>query len=329
MKAIAIIAAALGLVMVEPGWAADPAPLVLEAKIPLGPVAGRIDHFAFDAGRQRLFVAELGNDSVAVVDPKKRRVVHRIGGLSRPQGLAYHAATDTLYVANAGDGSLRLFQASDFAPLGRIDLGADADNIRIDPVRDRIVVGYGNGALAVIDPVGRRKTGDMMLGGHPESFQFDETGLRIFVNVPDASEIAVLDAVTGRKVTLFERAGAHANFAMAVDSDEHRVIVAFREPARLVAFASATGVREASVESCRDADDVFVDARRGRLYMSCGEGVIDVVARAGGGYERIARLPTASGARTSLYVPATDRLYLGVRATASQPAAIWVFRPAP
>jgi len=66
-----------------------------------------------------------------------------------------------------------------------------------------------------------------------------------------------------------------------------------------------------------------------RLYVSCGDGSIDVVGRTGGEYERIARIPTVSGARTSLFVPATDRLYLAVRRTASEPAAIWVFRPAP
>ena len=329
MKRMMIVAALLGMVLATPSRAADPSPLVLEAKIPLGTVSGRIDHFAFDPDRQLLFVAELGNDSVAVVDLEKRNVVHRIPGLSEPQGVAYHAASGTLYVANAGDGSLRLFQASDFAPLGRIELGADADNIRIDPWRNRLVVGYGKGALAVIDPASRRKIADMPLDGHPESFQFDETGLRIFVNVPDAAQIAALDAVTGRKVTILESAGASSNFAMAVDADEHRVMIAFRNPARLVAFATGTGKREASLETCRDADDVFVDARRRRIYVSCGEGVIDVFAQAGGGYERIARIPTVPGARTSLFVPATDRLYLGVRASAGEPAAIWVFRPQP
>jgi hypothetical protein len=83
------------------------------------------------------------------------------------------------------------------------------------------------------------------------------------------------------------------------------------------------------VETCRDADDVFVDARRDRLYVSCGEGVIDVLAQAGDGYDRIARIPTVSGARTSFFAPATDRLYLGVRASGSEPAAVWVFRPLP
>ncbi len=329
MKRVTILVALLGMLLPAAGRAADPPPLVLEGKILLGAVTGRIDHFAFDPDRQLLFVAELGNNSVGIVGLKERKVLHRIAGLSEPQGVAYHPGTSTLYVANAGDGSLRLFQGSDFAPLGRIELGADADNIRLDPWRNRIIVGYGKGGLAVIDPASRRKVADMPLDGHPESFQFDETGARIFVNVPDAPQITALDAVSGRPVSFLESAGASSNFAMAVDADEHRVVIAFRNPARLVVFGTATGTREASLETCRDADDVFIDARRHRLYVSCGEGVIDVYAQAGSSYERIARIPTVAGARTSLFVPANDRLYLGVRATASEPAAIWVFRPQP
>ena len=110
MKRMTMLAALVGLLLPTPGGAADPPPLMLEAKIPLGAVSGRIDHFAFDPDRQLLFVAELGNDSVGVVDLEERKVLHRIAGLSEPQGVAYHAATGTLYVANAGDGSLRLFQ---------------------------------------------------------------------------------------------------------------------------------------------------------------------------------------------------------------------------
>jgi YVTN family beta-propeller protein len=329
MKRVTMLAALVGLLLPTAGWAEDPAPLVLEAKIPLGAVAGRIDHFAFDPDRQLLFVAELGNDSVGIVDLKERKVLHRITGLSEPQGVAYHPTTTTLYVANAGDGSLRLYQAPAFTLLGNIALGADADNIRLDPWRNRIIVGYGKGGLAVIDPASRRKIADMPLDGHPESFQFDETGARIFVNVPDAPQIAALDAVSGRKVSILDSAGASANFAMAIDADEHRVMIAFRNPARLVVFDTGTGKRAASLETCRDADDLFVDAQRRRVYVSCGEGVIDVFARVGSGYERIARVPTIAGARTSLFVAATDRLYLGVRASGAEPAAIWVIRPQP
>ena len=326
-------AAVMALLLAGPSFAADPPPeaspdtppLALEAKIPLGAVHGRIDHMALDPDRGLLFVAELGNDSVSVVDLAMRKVVDRLGKLSEPQGVAWHAASRTLYVANAGDGSVRLFQA-DFAPIGRIELGSDADNIRIDSGGNRIMVGYGKGALAVIDPATRRKIGELPLPGHPESFQFDETGGRIFANVPDAGLIAGLDATTGKNLTLFEAAGASANFAMAVDANAHRVLVSFRSPARLVGFDTATGKRELSLETCRDADDVFVDAKRHRLYVSCGEGVIDVFGLNDGDYVRLARIPTASGARTSLFVPANDRLYLAVRATESEPAAIWVLR---
>ncbi len=329
MHRLMVAAVLIGLLPAGSSVAQDPPPLALEAKIPLGTVKGRIDHMAVDPDRQLLYVAELGNDSVAVVDLAERDVAHRIGGLSEPQGIAYHGPTGTLYVANAGDGSVRLFQAFDFAPLGRIDLGADADNIRIDAWRNRIVVGYGKGALAVIDPASRRKVGDLRLDGHPESFQFDETGGRIFVNVPSADQIAGLDVVTGKKVTLFEGAGATANFAMALDAEDHRLVVAFRTPPRLVSFDASTGRRQASLETCRDADDVFVDARRHHVYVSCGEGMIDVFGRDGGSYARIGHIPTVAGARTSLFVPALDRLYLAVRATLSEPAAIWVFRPSP
>ena len=122
-------------------------------------------------------------------------------------------------------------------------------------------------------------------------------------------------------------AGAGSNFPMAVDVDEHRLLVAFRSPAKLMVFATRTGKLEGSFDLCRDADDVFVDPQRRRLYVSCGEGVIDVLAQTSDGYERVARIPTVAGARTSLFAIATVRLYLGVRATAAEPAAIWVFRP--
>jgi DNA-binding beta-propeller fold protein YncE len=169
----------------------------------------------------------------------------------------------------------------------------------------------------------------MPLKGHPESFQFDETGSRIFANVPGARQIAVLDVTSNKQISTLETAGASSNFAMAVDPDEHRLLVVFRSPAKLMVFATQTGKLEGSFDTCRDADDVFVDARRRRIYVSCGEGVIDVFARSASGYERIGRIPTVAGARTSLFAPANDRLYLGVRASGTEPAAIWVFRPQP
>ena len=135
-----------------PAFADEPL-LVLEQKIPLGKVGGRIDHLAINLERQRLFVAELGNNSVGIVDLHSGRLMRNLDGFRKPQGVAYVKSTDTLYVSNAGDGAVQLFQGPDFVPAGRIELGEDADNIRVDMKNDKVFVGYGSGALAVIDSV--------------------------------------------------------------------------------------------------------------------------------------------------------------------------------
>jgi hypothetical protein len=311
------------------GWGAEP-PLVLEAKIPLGAVRGRIDHFAVDVAHRRLFVAELGNDTVGVIDLKAGTVTHRLSGLDEPQGLGYFAPTDTLFVANGGDGSVRLYRGPDLSPAGRIALGSDADNVRLDPKQPRIWVGYGNGALAALDATSGKKLMEIPLKAHPESFRFDAAGTRIFANVPDAHQIAIVDPTAGKQIATIAPSRAHANFPLAIDAAAGHILSVFRSPPRLMAFDAATGAPIAAIDVCGDADDVFVDAKRRRVYVSCGAGAIDILVPRDNGYERLAHIATAAGARTSLFVPELDRLYLAVRASLfGEPAAVWVYRPAP
>jgi YVTN family beta-propeller protein len=307
----------------------DAVPLQLETKIPLGDVRGRIDHMAIDLKRQRLFVAELGNDSVGIVDLANRKVIGRIPGLKEPQGVGYEPSTDMLYVANAGDGSVRLFEANDYKPAGRIELGSDADNIRIDAASNRVFIGYGSGALAVIDPATRSKVGDIPLKAHPEAFQIGPDTSQIFVNVPDDHGIAVVDRVSQKQIGDWPLAGRGANFPMALDHVRRQVLVIFRAPAALGVFSMTDGKRIATTETCGDADDLFIDAKRALVYVSCGAGFVDVLEVKEATYRRIARIPTVSGARTSLFVPEMDRLLVAVRASSGQPAAIWMFRQMP
>jgi hypothetical protein len=322
--------ALLGMVLAAAPYpaAADPA-LQLEAKIPLGQVSGRIDHMAIDLGRQRLLIAELGNDSLAVVDLKAGRLERRIGELSEPQGVGYAARTDTVYVANAHDGSVRLFQGDGLVSAGRIDLGADADNIRIDASGAQVVIGHGGGALALIDPSTRAKLADIPLKAHPEGFQLDPAGDRVFVNLPEARQIAVVDRRARRQVASWQVPRAQSNFPMAIDGEQGRLLAVYRSPSLLAVLALRDGSLLASPATCGDADDVFVDSRRHRAYVSCGQGFIDVFDLTGAGYPRIDRVATAAGARTSLFVPERDRLYLAVRAGGAEQASVWVFRPLP
>jgi DNA-binding beta-propeller fold protein YncE len=309
-----------------PAGSQDPAPLQLETKILLGDVRGRIDHMAVDLKRQRLFVAELGNDSVGVVDLANRSLLRTLSGLNEPQGVGYEQSTDTLFVSNARDGSVRLFDGNEYKPTGKIALGSDADNIRIDVIDNRAVVGYGSGALAFVDLATRSKIQDAPLKAHPESFQLDQD--RIFVNLPDAHSVAVVDAKSGKQIANWPMSKA-GNFAMAVDRNRGRLLVAFRGPPELAVFDTTGGKPVAASETCGDVDDLFVDSKRDRVYVSCGAGYLDVFDSRGASYKRIARIPTAAGARTSLFVPEMDRLLVAARAGSAGPAAIWVFKPMP
>jgi DNA-binding beta-propeller fold protein YncE len=322
-RVLATVFAFLAAAGSVPAQQTPDSPLRLEARIPLGTVKGRIDHLAVDLARERLFIAELGNDSVGVVDLKARKVAHRLDGLKEPQGVGYVPSTDTLYVANGGDGSVRLFRGEALMPSVRIDLGGDADNIRLDG--DKVLVGYGSGAIAVIDASSLSKIAEMPLKGHPESFQLGASAGAIFVNVPSARTVEVLDRSTGQVRASWPTRGASGNYAMALNGSAQHVIVAFRNPARLVAFAMSDGAIVAERETCGDSDDLFFDAKRSQVYVICGAGFIDVFDA--GVYRRIARIPTVSGARTGLFIPALDLLAVAVRASGKEGAAVWLYRP--
>lgn len=314
--------------MTSIGQPATDKPLQLEAKISLGSVAGRIDHMAIDLERHRLFVAELGNDSVGVVDLNAQKVVHRISGLKEPQGVAYIRLNDSLYVANGGDGSVRVFHGPDYSPAGKIDLGSDADNIRVDLGANRILVGYGGGGIAVVDLRDNTKIKTFALKAHPESFQLDAASGQLFVNLPNARAIAVLDANTGKEGHTWPLRHGE-NFPMALDPERKRVLVAFRSPAKLAAFDWQIGGLVSEVDICGDADDLFLDQKLNRIYVTCGAGFIDILRADDAKYSRVMRVSTAAGARTGLFLPEMDRLLLGVRARFTEPAAIWVYRTAP
>jgi hypothetical protein len=177
-----------------------------------------------------------------------------------------------------------------------------------------------------LDPLTRSKVRSAPLKAHPESFQIVQD--RIFVNLPDARAVAVLDGASGKQLANWPMTKA-GNFAMTIDRDRGRILLAFRNPPELAVFALADGKPIANAETCGDVDDLFVDVKRSRVYVSCGAGYVDVFEIDGATYRRSARIPTAAGARTSLFVPELDRLLVAARAGSAGPAAIWMFKPVP
>jgi DNA-binding beta-propeller fold protein YncE len=328
MARLLALVASICLLCSAIGPAAFAATLVLERTIPLANVGGRIDHMAIDLARRRLIVAELGNNTVDVLDLVTGRLLHRFRNLKAPQGVAYVAELDLVVVADADDGEVEFLSGSDFSSRGHISLKDDADNVRVDPRSGHVVVGYGNGGLAIIDARRQKTVKDIGLPGHPESFQLDPRSNRAFANVPDAGQIAVVDLDSGRQTAKWIAPNLAENFPMAVDQTGKTIVTVFRSPPRLLILRSENGTITGTVPTCADADDVFIDPKRNRIYVSCGEGVIDIFSLEPAGARHEDRVPTSAGARTSLFVPELDRLYVAARASASaSEAAILVFRP--
>lgn len=322
-----IVALALGLVALS-GASAEQATLRPLQTIALGGVAGRFDHFAIDLKALRLFVAALGNNTVEVVDLVGGTRLKTIAGLKKPQGVAYLADQNQIVVAGGGDGTVKFFNGSSYALEHTVTGLDEADNVRFDPADRLLYVGFGDGALAIVDASTAKKIGEVMLPGHPESFQLATQGPQIFVNVPDAKQIVVVDRKTRAIVAKWPLNDFQANFPMALDEGNQRLFVGCRRPARLVALDMKTGRRVADLEISGDTDDLFYDATRQRLYASCGAGFIDVIDQKGADeYALVGRIPSSSGARTSYFSPDLHQFFLAVPVWGNQKAEIRGYRP--
>lgn len=313
----------------------DSQPLSLGSRIVLPDVKGRIDHLAVDVRGQRLFVAAVVNHTLEVIDVKGGRRVHTIPDLNEPQGVFFDASANRLFVACGLDGVTRIFDGTTFQALAAARFPDDADNIRYDPHSNRVVVGYagakqlrkrdeGTGGLGFIDLNGKRMR-DIVIDAHPESFQIERSGSRIFVNVPDRKEIEIIDAVKG-SVTARWPVSAGDNFPMALDEADHRLFVGVWQPAQLLVFDTETGKQVAAGKIAGKTDDLFYDSSRRRIYVLTSKEFLEVFEQKDADhYGRIARLPVPPGAQTGLFVPEWGKLFVAVPAQGDQSAEIRMY----
>src|SRR6516162_7572142 len=300
-------------------------PLRLEKEIALAGVEGRIDHCSVDVPGKRIFIAALGNGTVEVVDLVKGERTTEIRGLKEPQGLYYDDATSRLYVANAGDGTLRVYDGKGLTLQSKLEFGDDADNVRYDVKTRQIWVGYGSGDLGVV--AATEKAGEIALGSHPESFQLEHTGSRVFVNVPKEFGVAVVDRAKHAVISKWGLDRTFANYPMALDEGDGRLFVGCRLPARLVILDTNSGKVVAKLPIVGDTDDVFFDATRQLIYVIGGDGAVDIFRmRDPNHYDHVGRTNTGAGARTGLFVSGFDRLFVAVPRRGSQGARLLVYQ---
>jgi hypothetical protein len=301
--------------------------LKFEKEIPLSNVKGRIDHIDINIKDQLAYIAALGNNTLEIVDLKSGKVTGSIKGLDEPQGVAYIVRHNEILIANGGTGECSFYNAVTLKKTGSIKLTDDADDVRYDADADRIYVGYGSGGIAIFNAADHKQVGNITLPAHPESFQLDPKVNKLWVNLPGAGMVGVADLKQLRLIAKWSRLLPRSNFPMAYDDVQHRIIVGYRLPAKLIVYNSETGKEIFSAPTVGDVDDLYWDKRTKQILISGGGGSVNIFKQTGNtAYVHVASIPTRKGARTSLLVPELNLFLIAARANGDQKAALSVYK---
>jgi DNA-binding beta-propeller fold protein YncE len=313
--------------------AADPPPLEQMQTIQLkGPVGG-LDHLALDTKRSRLFVANTVNGSLDVVDLKAGKLLKQVPGQGRIWGIDYDSGSDRVFVGNGNGGICNIFEGESYELLKSIALGDDADNVRFNPRTNRVYVVHADKELSVIDAKDYSVRQPIALPTSLGAFKLESSRPRMYVNAKNDGVITI-DTRDDKIIGRFSVAPASVNAALAIDEPNHRLFVGCRKSPSLIVMDSDTGKIVASVPIPGDVDDVSFDARRGRIYASCGVGAIAVIRQVDADrYESLATVSTVGSARTSIFSADAGQLYLAVPRRADRPdqesPEVWVYQARP
>jgi DNA-binding beta-propeller fold protein YncE len=330
---LASAALAAGLVLLlglGPTPAAEPATLQLVQTIPLKGAAGRLDHAAIDREHARLFVANLSNNSLDVVDLKAGKLLKQVPGQKKIQGIAYAPDLDRIFVGNGIGGECNVFDGRDYRLIKSIKLPG-ADNVRYLARRRLVYVGHAEKALSAIDARTLEVKATIKLPGRPEGFQLEGKRPRLYMNTVSPTRLVVIDTDTNEVLHRYPLKLADRAYPLALDEAGGRLFIGCRDRPSVVVMASASGKEVACIALPDDIDDLFYDAKNRRLYASCGAGFLAVIGqRDADRYEVVEKIPTVKLARTCFFDPAGSRLYLLVpRQKGEEGPTVRVYRPIP
>ncbi|SRR5690242_637715 len=303
--------------------------------ISLPSVEGRLDHLSVNVRAQLLFVAGLANNSLEVVDLKAGKRIQSIPGFSKPQGVMYVTQGNKVFVANGNDGTCKIVQGSPLAIAKAIKLDLGVDLMDYDSKTRLLYVGYGgrdagkeNGQFAVVDAVKEAVVSNIQTSAHPGGIAIDKASRRLFLTIPDNNEVDVIDRKAQKIIAVWKITDAQQPVSVALDERNHRLFLGLRKPAKFLVLDSDSGKVVANLDSVGMIDGVSFDPARRRVYVSGGEGFVEIYQqRDADHYAVLGKVPTAYMARTSLYVPELNRLYVAVPKQNTRDAEIRVYEP--
>jgi DNA-binding beta-propeller fold protein YncE len=301
--------------------AEETAPLKLVGAIPLPGFTGDFDHFAVDERGSRLFLAGEDHKTVEVFDLKTNRRLKSITGFGTPHSIIYLPETDRILVADGDKGMLQILRGSDYLVVDHVDGLAGADSMKLDASSQILYVVTGGkdvpldySLLVAIDLKTNKKAGEVRFeSNHVEAFALESSSSRLFVNITDKHEVAVVDRKAMKEIARWPIGTQADNSPMAYDEAHHRLLIVCRKPGTLLVMDSDTGKVVAHLPAAERSDDIAFDSEKGRIYVPGGEGYISVFQqKSPDQYELLAKVASEPGAKTCLLVPRLARFFVAV-----------------
>jgi DNA-binding beta-propeller fold protein YncE len=297
-------------------------------------VKGRFDHLGIDAAGNRLFVVAEEAKEVLVFDLTTGKFIRDIK-VEHPHAVLYREDLNRIYITDEGKGVLNIYDGKTYEPVKTVALKVDADSIGYDAATKYLYIDNGGDnahetftMLSVVDTTAGTKLADIKIDGDTlEAMALEKSGDRLFLNNPAKNEVEVIDRRANKLVTSWPVKLGKSNATMALDESVHRLFVGCRSGA-IVVFDSQTGKELQALPVGKGVDDLMFDPATKRIYAaSGGTGAVDVYKETDPDhYQSLGHVPSGPGAKTGLFVPQLNRIFVPVPPRGTTPGEVYVYQ---
>jgi DNA-binding beta-propeller fold protein YncE len=323
LKKLQAILSALLFVLALKASAQKNPPLKLIATTPLPELVGDLEFFAPDLKGNRLFLCAENSKTVEVFSLRTGKRIRTIKGFGAPHDIVYMPDSNKLVVTDgdASFGKVELVNGETYEIVDTIKLPNNVDEAVFDPATKYFYVESGgedpgnktSHLLNIIDTKNFKLVGNItMPGQNNDAMAIDSASNRLYANNGGTSSIVVVDLGTRKVITSWPLPESKGLNGLAFDKANHRVFSATRNPAKLWILDTDTGKIVATFPCTSYNDHLIFDAKRKRIYITGTETASVYEQRDADHYEHIAEVPTGYRAKTSLFVPELNRLYVAL-----------------
>jgi DNA-binding beta-propeller fold protein YncE len=307
-------------------------------EVPWGPYS---DYLATDVPGGRVFATPQAAHAVAVFDIRASKLVTMIRGIGNPHGVFYSNEAKRLFVDDGEAGEVKVFANEDFKLIKSIPVAVGANGLTYDASTKLLYVNNGgrdasldHSFVSVIDTRTSTKVSDVRIDGlFLEASAIDPATHRLYLNFEDKNSVAVLDLGTLKVLENWPLKHSHHNMPMAFDADHGRLYIGCRDGDMRGSIAVVdvkTGQETGTLPIGGWVDSIYYDSKRQRIYSSSGIGQLETYqVSADNRYRKLESMDTAVMAKTSIYSPQFDLMFVSVPHLGSTLAKILVFKPTP